>query len=35
MIRRHFSQKEDRIYISTGRGPTTDEAALIKALDEA
>ena len=26
--------KPSAIYISTGRGPTTDEAALIKALDE-
>ena len=26
--------KKTAIYISTGRGPTTDEAALIKALDE-
>jgi len=26
--------KKSAIYISTGRGPTTDEAALIKALDE-
>ena len=26
--------KPTAIYISTGRGPTTDEAALIKALDE-
>ena len=36
MIRdEHFSQmKKTAIYISTGRGPTTDEAALIKALDE-
>jgi len=36
MIREeHFAQmKPTAIYISTGRGPTTDEAALIKALDE-
>jgi len=36
MIRdEHFAQmKPSAIYISTGRGPTTDEAALIKALDE-
>ncbi|MGH7061743.1 MAG: NAD(P)-dependent oxidoreductase, partial [Stellaceae bacterium] len=26
--------KKTAIYVSTGRGPTTDEAALIKALDE-
>jgi D-3-phosphoglycerate dehydrogenase / 2-oxoglutarate reductase len=26
--------KKTAIYISTGRGPTTDEAALIKALDD-
>ena len=26
--------KKTALYISTGRGPTTDEAALIKALDE-
>jgi D-3-phosphoglycerate dehydrogenase / 2-oxoglutarate reductase len=31
----HFRQmKKTAIYVSTGRGPTTDEAALIKALDE-
>jgi len=31
----HFAQmKPSAIYVSTGRGPTTDEAALIKALDE-
>jgi len=31
----HFRQmKKTAIYISTGRGPTTDETALIKALDE-
>src|SRR5947208_4377420 len=31
----HFRQmKKTAIYISTGRGPTTDEQALIKALDE-
>ncbi len=31
----HFRQmKKTAIYISTGRGPTTDEAGLIKALDE-
>ncbi|MGE3781982.1 MAG: C-terminal binding protein [Alphaproteobacteria bacterium] len=37
MIREeHFRQmKKTAIYVSTGRGPTTDEAALIKALDEA
>src|SRR5580700_3677411 len=36
MIRdEHFAQmKPTAIYISTGRGPTTDEAALIKALDD-
>jgi D-3-phosphoglycerate dehydrogenase / 2-oxoglutarate reductase len=36
MIREeHFKQmKPTAIYISTGRGPTTDEPALIKALDE-
>ena len=36
MIREeHFRQmKPTAIYISTGRGPTTDETALIKALDE-
>ena len=36
MIREeHFRQmKPSAIYISTGRGPTTDETALIKALDE-
>ena len=36
MIREeHFAQmKPTAIYISTGRGPTTDETALIKALDE-
>jgi D-3-phosphoglycerate dehydrogenase / 2-oxoglutarate reductase len=36
MIRdEHFAQmKPTAIYVSTGRGPTTDEAALIKALDE-
>ena len=36
MIREeHFRQmKKTAIYISTGRGPTTDEEALIKALDE-
>src|SRR5205814_1911206 len=36
MIREeHFRQMKPRaIYVSTGRGPTTDEAALIKALDE-
>src|SRR3954463_9951879 len=36
MIREeHFAQmKPTVIYISTGRGPTTDEAALIKALDD-
>jgi len=36
MIREeHFRQmKKTAIYISTGRGPTTDEAALIKALDD-
>ena len=33
--RRAFRQmKNTAIYISTGRGPTTDEEALIKALDE-
>jgi D-3-phosphoglycerate dehydrogenase len=31
----HFRQmKKSALYISTGRGPTTDEAALIRALDE-
>jgi D-3-phosphoglycerate dehydrogenase len=31
----HFRQmKPTAIYVSTGRGPTTDEPALIKALDE-
>jgi D-3-phosphoglycerate dehydrogenase / 2-oxoglutarate reductase len=31
----HFRQmKKTAIYVSTGRGPTTDEAALIKALDD-
>ena len=31
----HFRQmKKTAIYVSTGRGPTTDEASLIKALDE-
>jgi D-3-phosphoglycerate dehydrogenase / 2-oxoglutarate reductase len=31
----HFRQmKKTALYISTGRGPTTDETALIKALDE-
>jgi D-3-phosphoglycerate dehydrogenase / 2-oxoglutarate reductase len=31
----HFRQmKKTAIYVSTGRGPTTDEPALIKALDE-
>ena len=31
----HFRQmKKTAIYVSTGRGPTTDEAGLIKALDE-
>ena len=31
----HFRKmKKTAIYVSTGRGPTTDEAALIKALDE-
>ena len=36
MIREeHFRQmKQSAIYVSTGRGPTTDEAGLIKALDE-
>ena len=36
MIREeHFRQmKKSAIYVSTGRGPTTDETALIKALDE-
>src|SRR5216683_2397714 len=36
MIREeHFRQmKKTAIYISTGRGPTTDEPSLIKALDE-
>ena len=36
MIREeHFRQmKKTAIYVSTGRGPTTDETALIKALDE-
>jgi len=36
MIREeHFRQmKKTAIYISTGRGPTTDEQALIKALDD-
>ena len=36
MIREeHFRQmKPSAIYVSTGRGPTTDEAALIKAQDE-
>jgi D-3-phosphoglycerate dehydrogenase len=31
----HFRQmKKTAIYVSTGRGPTTDETALIKALDD-
>jgi D-3-phosphoglycerate dehydrogenase / 2-oxoglutarate reductase len=31
----HFrGMKKEAIYVSTGRGPTTDEAALIKALEE-
>jgi D-3-phosphoglycerate dehydrogenase len=31
----HFRQmKKTAIYVSTGRGPTTDEPALIKALDD-
>ncbi len=31
----HFRQmKKTALYVSTGRGPTTDETALIKALDE-
>jgi D-3-phosphoglycerate dehydrogenase / 2-oxoglutarate reductase len=31
----HFRQmKKTAIYVSTGRGPTTDETALIRALDE-
>jgi D-3-phosphoglycerate dehydrogenase len=31
----HFRRmKKTAIYVSTGRGPTTDEAALIKALDD-
>jgi D-3-phosphoglycerate dehydrogenase / 2-oxoglutarate reductase len=31
----HFREmKKTAIYVSTGRGPTTDETALIKALDE-
>ena len=31
----HFRQmKPEALFISTGRGPTTDEAALIKALQE-
>jgi D-3-phosphoglycerate dehydrogenase / 2-oxoglutarate reductase len=31
----HFRQmKKTALYISTGRGPTTDETALIRALDE-
>ncbi len=31
----HFRMmKKEAIYVSAGRGPTTDEAALIKALDE-
>src|SRR6266700_4325407 len=31
----HFRQmKKTAIYVSTGRGPTTDEAGLIKALDD-
>lgn len=36
MIREeHFREmKKTVIYVSTGRGPTTDETALIKALDE-
>jgi D-3-phosphoglycerate dehydrogenase len=36
MIREeHVRQmKRSALYVSTGRGPTTDEAALIKALDE-
>ncbi len=36
MIREeHFRQmKKSAVYVSTGRGPTTDETALIKALDE-
>src|SRR4030095_15391140 len=35
MTEHHFRlMKPEALYISTGRGPTTDESALIKALKE-